>query len=382
MKTCIIGLRGLPNVAGGIETHCENLLARLARMRPQDQIVVIGRRGYVGDKDYLTEDGVRVVPLPAIRNKYLETFSNTLLGVLAARFRLRAGAVHLHALGPGLFAPLARLLGMRVLLTHHGDDFLRARWNRVARAVLRLGERLGVRFSDQVIAVSPSLARRLATDYPAQAARISYIPNGADHILNNAGDDDGLLDRFGLRDADYVVSVGRLVPEKAFLDLIAAHRASGSDHRLVIVGGPGGGNHHEDIAAQVDDRVVLTGNLPPEGVACLLRPAALFVLASHHEGLPIAALEAAAMGTPLLLSDIQANLDLGMAAEHYFPVGDIDALAARLAPDAAPLPPSDVMKAFNWDSIARQTARIYDRLDAGPETAPPGRATGPGGARP
>jgi glycosyltransferase involved in cell wall biosynthesis len=77
--------------------------------------------------------------------------------------------------------------------------------------------------------------------------------------------------------------------------------------------------------------------------------------------LPVAALEAVAAGTPVLLSDIAANLDVGLARENYFPMGDIGTLAtalqgehARFRTDAA-----EVMAAFDWDRIAAQTLGVY-----------------------
>ena len=361
VKVCVVGLRGIPDVPGGIETHCENLFLRMAEHRPEVEIVIFGRAPYIGQAAYRTSAGLQVVPTFAARNKYLETISNTFVSLWRARFGQRPDYVHLHAIGPGLLAPMARLLGLRVVLTHHGDDFRRAKWNRFARGALRLGERLGVASADRVIAVSPSLAERLKADYPKRADRIRYVPNGADHIVERSRTANGaeLLKRFGLTDKGYIVSVGRLVPEKGFADLIRAHKASGIDTPLVIVGGQSHSPHDQELEDLAHEGVILTGSLPMAEVAQLLAHARLFVLASHHEGLPIAALEAGAMGAPLLLSDIVPNLDVGLEANHYYRVGNVEELAGRLAGDALSLPPSDLLSEFNWSSIAQRTADIY-----------------------
>lgn len=362
MKVCVIGLRGIPDVSGGIETHCENLYDRLARARPNVEIVVYGRNPYIGKKRYTTGAGVAVIPTFALRNKYLETLSNTFVSILHARFREHADCVHLHAIGPGLLAPLARMLGMPVILTHHGDDFLRGKWNRVAKAVLRAGERVGVTNAVRTIAVSPTLAERLRKDYPSQADCITYVPNGADHIIARGLADDGMsvLRKFGLTEGGYLVSVGRLVPEKGFADLIRAHKQAGSSLPLVIVGGHSNSDHDRELEDLAHEGVIMTGGLPQAQVAQLLAHARLFILASHHEGLPIAALEAWAMRAPLLLSDIQPNRDLGLSPEHYFPVGSVADLATRLGRDAPMLPVVELAPEFNWTSIAERTAEIYD----------------------
>jgi glycosyltransferase involved in cell wall biosynthesis len=362
MKICVIGLRGLPDIPGGIETHCENLYDRIAAVRPDLNIVVYGRRPYIGDKRYVTDSGIEVVPTFALNSKFLETISNTFVSILHARFKEHADCVHIHAIGPGLLAPLARLLGMRVILTHHGDDFQRAKWNRFARAVLRFGERVGVASAAHTIAVSCNLAKRLRTSYPRKADVIHYVPNGADHIVEQGELDSSLatLERFGLKSGKYILAVGRLVPEKGFADLIKAHRQSGSDLPLVIAGGSSNSDHDKELSEMAHEDVHLTGSLPRAQVAQLLAHAKLFVMPSHHEGLPIAALEAWAMLAPLLLSDIQPNKDLGLPDAHYFKVGDIEALAERLRPEREELPALSLPKAFNWSTIARETVGIYD----------------------
>jgi glycosyltransferase involved in cell wall biosynthesis len=364
MKICVIGLRGLPDVPGGIETHCENLYHRLSRLDPGIEFVVYGRKAYVGTTPYTTSTGVRVVPAPAFRNKYLETISNTMFAILNARFIEHADYVHIHAIGPGLLSFLARLLGMKVILTHHGDDFRRAKWNRFSQAVLRLGERIGVSNASRTIAVSPSLADRLRQTYPSRADSISYIPNGADHIVSRALAADGTkaLETLGLTPNGYIIAVGRLVPEKGFADLIRAHKASGMALPLVIVGGASHSDHEAELARMAHDGVILTGSLPQAKVAHLLAQARLFVMPSHHEGLPIAALEAWAMSAPLLLSDIQPNRDLHLPEAHYFPVGDVDALAKRLREDTRDMPALSLPPMFNWTSIAGETAAIYNAM--------------------
>jgi glycosyltransferase involved in cell wall biosynthesis len=212
MKICVLGLRGFPQVFGGVETHCEQLIPRLQKHRPSDQYTVVGRRSYCQRSSFEC-DGVRVVALPHARNKYLEAISSTALGLLYARFHLHADVVHIHAIGPALISPLAKALGMKVLVTHHGADYDRDRWNVFAKTVLRIGEFCALRFADQVIVVSPSLTEQLKSRYRSRAERISFVPNGATHILQAPAfesERSSLLDRFGLARGEFIVTVGRL----------------------------------------------------------------------------------------------------------------------------------------------------------------------------
>lgn len=275
----MVGLRGIPDVSGGIETHCEYLLPKIADLNPDEQFVVIGRRPSMGGEILRRRGNLTVVPLFAMKNRFLETISNTFVGVLKARMVYNCRIVHLHAVGPALLAPVARLLGAKVVFTHHGDDYKRAKWNRAVQWILKTGERVGIAASHRVIAVSGSLADRLRAEYPRKADRIHYIPNGADHILDESAhgrrSPDAWLARFGLSGVPFIVSVGRLVPEKGFADLIAAYALARPKAKLVIVGGPSGSSHDQEILdliaeSGLEQDVILTGAIPREGVAALL----------------------------------------------------------------------------------------------------------------
>jgi glycosyltransferase involved in cell wall biosynthesis len=354
-------MRGIPGVMGGVESHCEELLPRLAQRAPWLDIVAIGRKPYIGSEESSFR-GVRVVPLWSPTRQSVETLVSSFLGVLHAR-RIGAKAVHIHAVASGLIAPLARALGMKVILTIHGADYQRAKWGRMARTVLRLGERLGVNHADAVICVAPSLTKHLQQCYPERADRISFVPNGSPP-LPAAGDEAQLLSSFGLKKGKFLLGVGRLEPGKGFELLIEAHRKSGDKRKLVIVGGA----HHEaDYAAALKrsagEQVIFTGMQPREVLAHLYRTASLFVLPSLHEGLPICALEAGSVGCPLLLSDIPGNRDLGLPDKHYFTSGDADALshALRVPADSYSVAPG-MFATFDWERIAAKTLAIYDAV--------------------
>ncbi|PAX06332.1 glycosyltransferase family 4 protein [Sphingomonas lenta] len=362
----VAGLRGIPGVMGGIEAHAEELYPRLKALRPDGDIAVAMRAPYV-DRDAREWRGVSLLPLWAVRNKYLETIAHTLWAVAYLRFARRCSAVHLHAIGPGLAVPLARALGLRVLLTHHGRDYDRAKWSRPAKALLRFAEWVAVRHAHEVIVVSEDVTTALRRRFPGSAGRIHFVPNGASLTFARASrdPDPAVLAGLGLEPGGYVLGVGRLVPEKGFDDLIDAHRASGDGRKLVIAGRA---DHADAYAGRLLERagpqVVFAGFQPHEALRSLYAGASLFVLPSHHEGLPIAALEALAMDTPTLLSDIAANREIGLPASHHFPVGSVDALAAklRLPPETFAVDGAAVRERYDWDKIAAETAAIMDRL--------------------
>jgi glycosyltransferase involved in cell wall biosynthesis len=365
-RICVVGLRGIPGVMGGIESHCEQVFPRLKALSQQYDITIIGRKPYITGAAYEYQ-GIRVVPLAAAKHKYLEAISNTALAVFYARFVLKAQILHIHGIGPALLAPLVRLLGMKLVVTHHGQDFEREKWNAIAKAALRLGERCATAAANRIIVVSKSVTEELRRRNPGLKARIDYIPNGATEFPDGDAkeDEQSVLARFGLEPGQYILGVGRLVPEKGFHDLIAAFHRANPPCKLVIAGAA----DHEDaysrsLLRHADGRICFCGFQTHDVLRVLYRNAALFVLPSTHEGLPIAALEAANLGVPVLLSNIQPNLDIELTSENYFPVGDVDALSRKLLAnyETFRVDREAIGRRFNWGRISEATHQVYAAL--------------------
>lgn len=364
LKVCVVGLRGVPSIMGGVETHCAELYPRLRRLMPEAEFEIIGRAPYTGAAAYEYE-GVKVTPLPAARSKHFEALSNSLLGMLYARFRARADLVHVHAIGSGLLTPLARLLGMKAVVTHHGQDYRRQKWSRVAKFALAAGEWIAVLTADRMMIVSRSVAEGLAKRHPQRSPKLAYVPNGMPVPTGEAAETETwpqTLERFGVEAGRYVLAVGRLVPEKGFHDLIAAFERADVDLKLVIAGRA----DHDDaysraLLEKASDRIVFAGFQNQATLAALYAGAGVFVLPSYHEGLPIVVLEAARYGAPLLISDIGPNLDIGLSPENYFRLGDVDDLRRRLEQPLEPLrvDAAAIADQFDWDAIAARTAEIY-----------------------
>jgi glycosyltransferase involved in cell wall biosynthesis len=365
-----LGLRGFPAVQGGVETHAEHICPLLAELG--GDVHVVTRSPYqpkdVGD----VWMGVHFHSLWAPHSKGLEAILHTFLGVLYAGFVRRPDVLHIQAIGPAIMTPLARLLGLKVVVTHHGPDYDRQKWGRFAKIVLQIGERFGMRWSNGRIVIS-QVIRDIVRDKHGRESTL--IPNGV--VLPALPSTTGNLAPFGLTPGKYVVLVSRLVPEKRHLDLIEAfRRAHLADWKLAIVGSS---DHPDAYTRQVLEAaagtpgVVCTGFQSGQGLRELYAHAGLFVLPSSHEGLPIAMLEALSYGLPVVASNIPANLEVGLPAEHYYPLGDVDALVARLREFAArPLTPETresrrawVSERFDWRDITRRTMAVYQTVVSG-----------------
>lgn len=363
MRIMVLGLRGFPGIQGGVETHAEHLYPKLRDMGCEIEVII--RSPYWRGRTTQELPGIRFKPIWSPSASGAEAFVHSLLGVMYAAWR-RPDILHIHAIGPSLFTPLAKLTGLRVVVTHHGPDYDREKWNPVAKAVLRMGERFGMVFSDARIVISDVIRQLVKSKYNRDS---HCIPNGVEIPADIKSDE--TPQQFGLESGRYILTVSRMVPEKRHLDLIRAFGNSGlQGWKLALVGDLGADDAYVQQvkkAAEQSPQIVLTGFQTGNALAQLYGNAGLFVLPSTHEGLPIALLEALSYGIPSIASDIPANKEVELDNDHYFRVRDIPDLTTCLHRVATKVRPDDyrlrvqdwVRRKYNWQSIAYSTLGVY-----------------------
>ena len=361
MRIVVTGTRGIPGIQGGVETHCEELFPRI--VDSEHEIIVVRRRKYVAAGFDVNEfRGVKIKDLNNLASKHFEAFFHTLSAIIYAK-RIKADIVHIHAIGPSIMTPVARILGMKVVTTHHGPDYDRQKWGRFAKKILRLGERYGAIYSNAVIVISKHIMNMINTKYPSQK-NVNLIYNGVNLPKPAKGD---ILKQYGLDSGMYILAVGRFVEEKGFHLLIDAYRALGDTSVKLVIAGDA--DHEDDFSRSLkslarEKGVVLTGFIRGERLSQLLAGATLFVLPSSHEGLPISLLEAMSYSRDVLVSDIPANRLPELNSTDFFPCGDITALSQAMARKLhdPQLSRSYDLHNYDWDHIASQTVGVYDNI--------------------
>lgn len=357
MKIVVTGTRGIPDIMGGVETHCEELCPRLVSLGAD--VTVVRRKSYV--KDTLTEwKGVKLKDIPAPKKKAFEAIVHTLRAVNYAA-SIHADAIHINAVGPALLAPYAKLRGMKVVFTHHGPDYDREKWGRTAKFILRLGERMGVRYADECVVIS-DVIRNIIKEKYGRTEHVHLIYNGVP--APDICDYPEYFQELGIEPGKYVLGMCRFVPEKRLHDLVAAFKGI-EGYKLVLAGDT---DFEDDYSRRLkaDAKAagaILTGFIRGRKLHSLLSHAACYVLPSSHEGLPIALLEAMSYEGKVLVSDIPANLEVGLKEENYFRCGDIQELHSKLETllSSGEKPSYDMSK-YDWDVIARQMFDVYENL--------------------
>jgi len=361
LKVVVTGTRGIPAIQGGVETHCEELFPRLARYGMD--IVLIRRSRYVSPDNRINEfKGVRLVDLYAPHLKSLEAIIHTLLSIIWAK-RHRADLVHIHAIGPGIMTPFARLLGLKVVFTHHGPDYDRKKWGIFAKLILRIGEKFASKYANEVIVISRVIEDSILQKFGRASSHLIF--NGVPVPKVSSTID--YITSIGLESRNYIFTLGRFVGEKGFDLLINAFvRLVNDDIKLVIAGDS---DHETTYSRQLKDLalkngVILTGFIRGEKLQQLFTHARVFVLPSFHEGLPISLLEAMSYELPVIVSDIPANKQIDIPLERFFTSGDEKSLFAKLNYELAVdfKPVKYDMSQYDWDRIAVQTASVYEQV--------------------
>ncbi len=365
LRVAMIGQKTLPASYGGVETAVEELSAALAE-RGVDVVA------YCSEEDGPlppTHRGIRLLPIRQLSGKHLGKLTQAGLASVAAA-RGDFDIVHFHAIGPTVFAPIVSMFSRAgVVATIQGRDDQRAKWGPLAQRLLGRAAWLSARAPDEVIVVSKSLQENYLEDF---GRRTHHISNGMPHV-DPPGDESHLTD-LGLEAGNYFLYIGRLVPEKACNELVAAFRNVTGDVRLAIVGDAAHTNDFvSDLkaAAAADPRITFTGPLYGPEKATVFANARAFVLPSHLEGLPLALLEASAYRLPVVVSDIPPHVEaLGDSGpgRRMFPMGDVAALTAALQgivddvtdeKVGAELSGKSVEARHDWNDIADATLDVY-----------------------
>ena len=348
MKTvAVIGTRGFPGIQGGVESHSYHIYTHMDDVH----VRLYRRRAYLTEQSAQTFPNIEYIDLPSTRIKGFEAVWHTFISVLHIMFH-RPDVVHIHNIGPGMFAPLVRLMGLPVVLTYHSPNYEHSKWSKPARWMLRQCERISLSCSNRVIFVN-----RHQLEKCGALDKSVFIPNGIDPVTRS--DSTSSLDQHGLTAGGYLLAVGRLTPETGLEYLVEAANRLPQVNQVVIAGASDHDSTYRDMLERLDtnNKVIFTGFTSGEDLRQLYSHARAFVLPSVNEGFAMVLLEAMAYGLPILCSDIPGTRQVGLPQKDYFTVADVDALCEaiiRLLDRPAETLHYDLEK-YNWQSIADAT---------------------------
>ena len=324
--------------------------------------------GHEFDEAKLTEyNGVRLKNVWTLDKKGLAAMSAS----VSAAFRTAFGkydVVHIHAEGPAFMCWLPKLFGKRVIVTIHGLDWARAKWGRFASWYIKKGERNAARYADEIIVLSKGVQDYFRKTYGRETV---FIPNGVCRPENR--DAEEIEKRWGLEKDNYVLFLGRLVPEKGIHYLLEAWKGIFTGKKLVIAGGSSDTSDYMNrLREMAGDNVIFTGFQQGRILEELYSNAYVYVLPSDLEGMPLSLLEAMSYGNCCLVSSIEECTQVTGNHAVVFEKGNAEDLRKKL--QGLIDRPEDVKgykaaaadyicEKYSWDDVVVRTLELYRKQD-------------------
>lgn len=371
LNIAMFGHKRIPSREGGIEVVIEQLCIRM--VGEGHSVCCYNRKGHhvsgaEYDEAHRESDykGIRIKEVPTIEKKGLAAISSSFFASLLTAAG-RYDVVHIHAEGPALFCPIPKLLGKKVIVTIHGIDHKREKWKgSLGAKLILLGEKSAVRFADEIIVLSRNAQDYFEKTYGRKTRR---IPNGVSMPTIRTAD--LIVQKYGLQKDDYILYLGRIVPEKGLRCLIEAYKGVRTDKKLVIAGGSSDTQEFmEELKklAEEDDRILFTGFVKGQLLEELYSNAYIYTLPSDLEGMPLSLLEAMSYGNCCLTSDIEECMEVVEDKAVTFRKQDAADLREKLQmlcqnPDMVEKLRAGaaqyICEKYDWDRIVKETLTLY-----------------------
>ena len=370
MKIAVFGHKRIPSREGGVEVVAEELSTRMAKLG--HEVVCYNRGGHhVSGQQYDTYasglyQGVQLKTVPTLDKKGLAAVTSSFFAGICAAFS-KAQVVHIHAEGPAFMTWLPKLFGKKVIVTVHGLDWQREKWKQgFASKYIRWGEKMAVRHADHIIVLSKGVQQYFLDTY---GRKTIYIPNGVSKPA--LAEAEQIAKSYGLHKDEYILFLGRLVPEKGIHYLIEAYQGLRTDKKLVIAGGVSDSTEYGAQLKELadgDQRILFTGFVQGRILEELYSNAYVYVLPSDLEGMPLSLLEAMSYGNCCVTSDISECTEATEDKAVSFPKGDITGLRSclqNLCDDPALVAEykaqasNYICSKYSWDATTEKTLALY-----------------------
>ena len=371
IRCVMLGHKRIPSREGGIEIVVEELSTRMVALG--HDIICFNRGGHhvsgkeFDDKKRTEYKGVKLKTVLTINQKGLAAMSSSFFGAIKAAFG-KYDVVHFHAEGPCAMLWLPKLFGKRCVATIHGLDHQRAKWGKIASTYIMFGEKCAAKFADEIIVLSEGVQKYFKDTYNRET---KFIPNGVNRP--EIREAQLIKEKYGLDKDEYILFLGRLVPEKGLRYLIEAFKQVKTEKKLVIAGGASDTEaFYEELKsmAKDDERILFTGFVHGQILDELYSNAYVYTLPSDLEGMPLSLLEGMSYDNCCLVSDIEECASVVEDKAVIFKKSNVEDLRDKLQvicddenmvngykAGAA----NFICEKYNWDAVTEETLKLYQK---------------------
>lgn len=372
MKIAMIGHKRVPSREGGVEIVVEELSTRL--VKKGNQVDIYNRKGKnVQDKNADLENkkikeykGAKIITVPTINKKGLDALVYSFFASIKASFA-NYDILHYHAEGSCAMLWIPHLLKKKIVVTIHGLDWQRSKWGGFASKYIKFGEKLAVKYADEIIVLSNGVQKYFKDTYNRNTV---FIPNGVNKPIIR--EPKIIKEKYGLDKDNYILFLARIVPEKGLDYLIDAYNNIRTDKKLVIAGGASHTNEYlEKIKekARQNKNIIMTGFVQGEELEELYSNCYIYCLPSDIEGMPISLLEAMSYGKNCLISNIEENVQVCEDNALTFEKSNVvdltnklkDALKSKNRKKSEELQ-DYILSKYNWIDVTDMTENLYYKI--------------------
>lgn len=370
MKVAMIGHKRIPSREGGIEIVVEELSSRM--VKKGINVTCYNRSGkHALDKKQKVKNlkeykGVKLKKVLTIDKKGLAAMTSSFFGSIKILFS-KNNIVHFHAEGPSAMIPIIKFFSnKKIIVTIHGLDWQRAKWVGFATKYIKFGEKMAAKYADEIIVLSENVQNYFLNTYNRKT---NFIPNGVNkpelkeaNIIKN---------KYNLEKDNYVLFLGRIVPEKGVHYLIDAFKQIKTDKKLVIAGGASDtSSYYQELKkmSENNENILFTGFIQGEELEELYSNAYIYILPSDLEGMPLSLLEAMSYKNCCLTSNIDECKTVMEDKGIIFEKSNVEDLKNKLQYLCDNKEVVDkyknesqeyVLKKYNWDDVVDRTINLY-----------------------
>lgn len=326
----IVGSRGYHYNYGGWETFVSNLVDNYNDLDTKFHISM-----YTDDKklkEYEVNDNVVVNPIYVKNSTSGKMF---IYSVKALKYYIKyiennnIKDAYIYILGLKLFNYLSlyknkiKKLGITILVNPDGLEWMRSKWSYPVKKFFLISEKLMLNASDIIVCDGLGIKEYVDNKYPKLKNKTKYIAYGYNNIDLSKVNEKKVLNKYDLEKDNYLLMVGRCVPENNYELVINEFMNSDIDKNLVIITNLSSSNYYDKLKNSTnfnkDTRIkFIDGVYDKEELAVIRRNAYLYIHGHSVGGTNPSLIEAMSLTDLNILYDVCFNHDIGLDTCLYF----------------------------------------------------------------